>query len=192
MSDNTQNNNYMVAVSGNQHLAGIYNGPTSDEFGSYDTSSGQIWQFYDSGNNGVFTVDNITSSLNCYNNQDHSNAIKIRKRATGTNFSVGVKDIYLSNGAALQLGEGASGTFITNLTLGDSLSGGVIDISGISSGSGRLVIRSSNITSYVSSINLNNGGMYVYNGISNETESFGAPNADFSSATISASGSYGI
>ena len=187
---NTSNNNYMVAVSGNEHLAGIYNGPTSDEFASYDTSSGQIWQLYDSGNDGVFTIGNITSSLNCYNSENNQNAIIIRKRATGKNFSVGVGDIYLSNGAALQLGEGGDGTFITNLTLGDSQSGGVIDISGVSpsSGNGKLIVRSSNITSYVSSINLNNGGMYVYNGISNSTESFGAPNADFSSATISASG----
>ena len=187
---NTSNNNYMVAVSGNEHLAGIYNGPTSDEFASYDTSSGLIWQLYDSGNDGVFTIGNITSSLNCYNSENNQNAIIIRKRATGKNFSVGVGDIYLSNGAALQLGEGGAGTFLTNLTLGDSQSGGVIDISGVSpsSGNGKLIVRSSNITSYVSSINLNNGGMYVYNGISNSTESFGAPNADFSSATISASG----
>ncbi len=191
MVGNVANNNYMTAVSGVMHLAGIYNGPTEGEFGTYDTSSGQLWQFYDSGNGGIFTVDNITSSLNCYNNIRHNNAIIIRKRATGTNFSVAVKDIYLSNGSSLQLGEDGAGTFLTNLTLGDAESGGVINVSGLSStsGMGRLQIRSSNITSYVSQINLSNGGVYIYNGISNDTEAFGVSNADFSSATISASGS---
>ena len=177
---------YMTQIDGNVYLAGIYNGSVSGEFGSYDTSIPNKWEFYGGADNSTLYVGNITSTLG----KAEKNNLVIRKKAAGKNFSLVAGEVWVLNSGSVSLGSSSAGCFLTNLTFGNQETGGSINLTGESDSSRSvLYVRASNITSYISEINLNNGELDIFKGTSNDTEAFTDPTVDFSSASLNVSGS---
>ena len=172
---------YMTQIDSDKYLAGIYNGPTTGEFADYTTSTAAKWEFYGGVDNSSLTVGNLTSILP---SAENNNSLIIRKKAAAKNFSLSVGEIWASGGNSVTLGTSSAGCFLSNLTLGNAETGGTINVSDDST----LYIRASNLTSYVTEINLNGGELNIYKGVSNDTEAYTDCTADFSAATMNVSG----